>query len=36
MKKTILVLSAVLVAFAATGVSAATRLMGTGCCPLCK
>ncbi len=36
MKTPMLVLSAVFVALAATGVSAATRLLGTGCCPLCK
>jgi len=36
MKRTILALTAVLVAVAATGASAATHLMGTGCCPLCK
>ncbi len=36
MKTTIITLTAVLMAVAATGASAATRLMGTGCCPLCK
>lgn len=36
MKTKILALAAVIVAVAATGASAATRLMGTGCCPLCK
>lgn len=36
MKTKILALTAVIVAVAATGASAATRLMGTGCCPLCK
>ena len=36
MKTKILALAAVIVAVAAMGASAATRLMGTGCCPLCK
>lgn len=36
MKRKVLALTAVLVAVAVTGASAATRLMGTGCCPLCK
>jgi len=29
-------LAAVLVMLAATGAAAATRLVGPGCCPLCK
>lgn len=36
MKTKIIALTAVIVAVAATGASAATRLMGGGCCPLCK
>jgi hypothetical protein len=36
MKTKILALTAVVVAVAATGASAATRFMGAGCCPLCK
>ena len=36
MKTTILALTTGLVAVAAAGAAAATRLAGTGCCPLCK
>ena len=36
MKTKILALATVLIAIGATGASAATRLMGTGCCPLCR
>ena len=36
MKTRIIALTTVALALAATGASAATRLMGTGCCPLCK
>ena len=36
MKTNILALATVLIALGATGASAATRLMGTGCCPLCR
>ena len=36
MKIRILALATVLIALGATGASAATRLMGAGCCPLCK
>ena len=36
MKTRILALATVLVAIAATAASAATRLVGSGCCPLCK
>lgn len=36
MKTRILALSTVVIALAATTASAATRLVGTGCCPLCK
>jgi hypothetical protein len=36
MKTKILGLAAVLIALGATSASAATRLIGTGCCPLCK
>jgi len=36
MKTKILLLASALVAMATTGAAAATRLAGTGCCPLCK
>jgi hypothetical protein len=36
MKTKILTLATVLIALGATGASAATRLVETGCCPLCK
>jgi len=36
MKTEILALATVLIALGATGASAATRFMGTGCCPFCK
>lgn len=36
MKTKIMALATVLVAVAATSASAATRLVGTGCCPFCK
>jgi disulfide bond formation protein DsbB len=36
MKTKILALATVLIALGTTSASAATRLMGMGCCPLCK
>lgn len=36
MKTRIVALVTVLVALGATGASAASRWMATGCCPLCK
>jgi hypothetical protein len=36
MKTKLLAFGALLVALGATGASAATRVMGAGCCPLCK
>ena len=36
MKTKILILSTVVLAIAATGASAATRVLSSGCCPLCK
>lgn len=36
MKTRILALATVLIVLGASGASAATRLMGTGCCPFCK
>ncbi len=36
MKTRILALATVILAVAATGASAATRVVAAGCCPLCK
>jgi len=36
MKAKVFGLAMALVALVGTGVSAATKLAGTGCCPLCK
>ena len=36
MKSKIITLTAVIVTVAATSASAATRLIGAGCCPFCK
>lgn len=36
MKAKVFGLAMALVALVATGASAATKLAGTGCCPLCK
>lgn len=36
MKTKILVLVTILIALGGTAASAATRVMATGCCPLCK
>jgi hypothetical protein len=36
MKTTILALATVIAATVAANASAATRLIGAGCCPLCK
>ena len=36
MKSTIITLTTVALAIAATGAAAATRVMSAGCCPLCK
>lgn len=36
MNQKIIALTTVVLTIAATGASAATRLVGSGCCPLCK